>query len=212
MALSRTRIMDMITPTRPLPAHPILLVRHGQTEWNVAARCQGQRDSDLTLHGRTQADHVGRVLARLLADDPDLRRTVRLVVSPLGRTLATAAIINRHLDLPIEKDARIAEVSFGAWEGMTREEIAAANPWLADLGPHGWQFHAPEGERYEQVQARLLAFLAEIDRPTIAISHGMTGRVLRAHYAGQDRDAAVRLSVPQDRVWRLTPDGVEELG
>lgn len=214
MALSVPSPRSTASPERApaLPPHPLLLVRHGQTEWNVAARCQGQRDSDLTPHGRAQADHVGQVLRRLVEAIPDWREQVRFVASPLGRTMETARIINRYLELPVESDYRVAEVSFGVWEGMTRAEIQAANPWLADHGPHGWQFHAPEGERYEEVRQRLLGFLSGIDRPTIVISHGMSGRVLRAHYAGQDQDTAVRLPVPQDKVWRLTPHGVEELG
>lgn len=203
--------MDMMLEQRVIAGHPILLVRHGQTQWNVAARCQGQMDSDLTETGRTQADQVGGILKRLMADIPDWRDVVRLVSSPLGRTQETTRIINRHLDLPVTLDARLAEVSFGDWEGMTRAEIEAANPWLADHGPHGWQFHAPNGERYEGVRERLLGFVAEVDRPTIAISHGMSGRILRAHYAGLDQDAASRLAVPQDRVYRLTRAGVEEL-
>lgn len=203
--------MDMMLEQRVIAGHPILLVRHGQTQWNVAARCQGQMDSDLTETGRTQADQVGGILKRLMADIPDWRDVVRLVSSPLGRTQETTRIINRHLDLPVTLDARLAEVSFGDWEGMTRAEIEAANPWLADHGPHGWQFQAPNGERYEGVRERLLGFVAEVDRPTIAISHGMSGRILRAHYAGLDQDAASRLAVPQDRVYRLTRAGVEEL-
>lgn len=203
--------MDMIPARRPIAAHPILLVRHGQTHWNVEGRCQGQLDSDLTETGRAQADQVGRILRRLVDAIPDWRDTIRLVSSPLGRTQETTRIINRHLDLPVTLDGRLAEVSFGDWEGMTRREIEAANPWLAAHGPHGWQFHAPNGERYDGVRERLLGFLADVDRPTIAISHGMSGRILRAHYAGQDQDTACRLPVPQDRVFRLTAAGVEEL-
>lgn len=203
--------MDAHHHNRVLPPHPILLVRHGQTHWNVAARCQGRMDSDLTDKGRAQADQVGLLLRRLVADIPDWRNVVRLVSSPLGRTQETTRIINRHLDLPVTLDARLAEVSFGNWEGMTREEIETANPWLAAHGPHGWQFHAPNGERYEGVRGRLLDFLAEVEGPTIAISHGMSGRILRAHYAGQSQDVACGLPVPQDKVFRLSRDGVEEL-
>lgn len=203
--------MQMVLERGVISSHPILLVRHGQTHWNVEARCQGQMDSALTDLGRAQADQVGRILLRLLAQGPDWRDKVRLVSSPLGRTQETTRIINRHLDLPVTLDARLAEVSFGDWEGMTRTEIEAANPWLADHGPHGWQFHAPNGERYEGVRERLLGFVGELDRPTIAISHGMSGRILRAHYAGLDPDTACRLPVPQDRVFRLSRDGVEEL-
>ncbi|MFV3073875.1 histidine phosphatase family protein [Niveispirillum fermenti] len=202
----------MILEHRTIAAHPILLVRHGQTRWNVEARCQGQMDSDLTEKGRAQADQVGRILRTLLAAIPGGRDGVRLVSSPLGRTQETTRIINRHLDLPVTLDARLAEVSFGDWEGMTRPEIEAANPWLAAHGPHGWQFHAPNGERFDGVLERLLSFLAVVDRPTIAISHGMTGRVLRGHYAGQDQATCCALPVPQDRVFRLSRHGVEELG
>ena len=203
--------MDMMLEQRIMAGHPILLVRHGQTQWNVEGRCQGQLDSDLTPTGRAQADQVGVILKRILADLQGGRDGVRLVSSPLGRTRETTRIINRHLGLPVTLDARLAEVSFGDWEGMTRAEIEAANPWLADHGPHGWQFHAPNGERYEGVRNRLLGFVAEVDRPTIAISHGMSGRILRAHYAGLDPDSACRLPVPQDRVFRLSREGVEEL-
>lgn len=204
--------MDMILERRVIADHPILLVRHGQTHWNVEGRCQGQMDSDLTETGRAQADQVGRILRCLIDALPGGRDAVRLVSSPLGRTQATTRIINHYLGLPVTLDARLAEVSFGDWEGMTRAEIEAANPWLAAHGPHGWQFHAPNGERYEGVRARLLGFVADVTGPTIAISHGMSGRILRAHYAGQDPDAACRLPVPQDRVFRLSRDGVEELG
>ncbi len=203
--------MDMMLQTKVIAGHPILLVRHGQTHWNVEARCQGQLDSDLTETGRAQAEQVGIILKRLMADIPGWRDVVRLVSSPLGRTQETTRIINRHLDLPVTLDARLAEVSFGDWEGMTRREVEAANPWLESHGPYGWQFHAPNGERYEGVRERLLGFVMEVDRPTIAISHGMSGRILRGHYAGLDQDAACSLPVPQDRVFRLSRDGVEEL-
>lgn len=207
-------MMDMmLVEARMVAGHPILLVRHGQTHWNAEGRCQGQLDSALTDRGRAQADQVGALLRRLLADLPGGRDNVRLVSSPLGRTQETTRIINRHLDLPVSLDARLAEVSFGDWEGMTRDEIYAANTWLRAKGSHGWQFHAPNGESYEGVLSRLLGFVADVDCPTIAISHGMSGRILRAHYAGQDRDTACRLAVPQDRVYRLDPDGlVRELG
>ncbi|MFV3131394.1 histidine phosphatase family protein [Niveispirillum sp. KHB5.9] len=203
--------MDMMLERRIIAGHPILLVRHGQTHWNVEARCQGQMDSDLTDLGRAQADQVGRILLRLVDAIPGWRDAVRLVSSPLGRTQETTRIINRHLDLPVSLDARLAEVSFGDWEGMTRREVEAANPWLAAHGPYGWQFHAPNGERYEGVQERLLGFVADVDRPTIAISHGMSGRILRAYYAAQDQETACCLPVPQDKVFRLSADGVEEL-
>ncbi|WP_114393405.1 histidine phosphatase family protein [Oleisolibacter albus] len=190
-----------------IPTHPIWLVRHGETEWNVAGRCQGHRDSDLTARGRAQAALVAAILEQAIAG----LSNVRLVASPLGRTQMTAAIIAGRLGLPVETDPRLAEVSFGAWEGMTRREIEAANPWLAGYGPYGWQFLAPDGESAAQVLDRLTAWMATVDRPTIAVSHGMAGRLLRGWYSGLDLEASNALPAPQDRVFRLEAGRVAEL-
>jgi len=67
-------------------AAEICLLRHGETEWNVAGRLQGSLDSPLTPLGREQARRLGAVLARRLGGD----RVPRMQTSPLGRAQETA--------------------------------------------------------------------------------------------------------------------------
>jgi broad specificity phosphatase PhoE len=160
--------------------------------------------------GFAQGEALGARLVSLVAALAE-QGPVHLVSSPLGRAMQTASIINRHLGLPWTTDERLAEVSFGQWEGMTRCAIEEANPWLRAKGPHGWQFLAPGGESYEQTLERVLSAVTCLQGPCVIVAHGMCGRALRAHYAGQSQAEAEALPVPQDKVWRLDAAGVQEL-
>ncbi len=188
----------------------VYLVRHGQTEFNAAGRYQGRLDSPLTALGRSQAARVGSLLATLTGPG------ARLVSSPLGRAMATAAIIAERAGLPAAfTDGRLAEISLGSWDGMTDEDIEFASPG-ARKGTDRWNWHfsSPDGERYEQVAARAGAWLSEAvaaNAPLIAVSHGVTGRVIRGLHAGLPREEALKLDVPQDAVFRLDARGVERI-
>lgn len=179
----------------------IYLARHGQTEFNVARRYQGQGDSPLTARGELQARRMGERLASII---PDLSGW-RLAASPLGRTRRTAEIIAEALSgrLAIETDARLAEVSMGAWDGMTFEEVEARRPrHIEHCERH---FHGPGGETFEALAGRLGDWLAEAgaEGRVIAVSHGMSGRVLRGLYGGLPRARMLRLDAPQDALHLL---------
>lgn len=188
----------------------LYLVRHGQTEFNAVGRYQGRLDSPLTALGRSQAARIGALLATLVPP-----RT-RLVASPLGRALATATIIAQAADLPEpETDARLMEVSLGGWDGMTDEEIEVAFPGARNATDRwNWHFTSPDGERYEQLAARAGDWLAEAVAspvPLVAVSHGVTGRVIRGLHAALPREEALKLDVPQDAVFRLHKAGIERI-
>lgn len=180
----------------------IYLVRHGQTEFNREHRIQGHVDSALTELGVRQAQACGALLADLIRDTED---GWRIVSSPLGRAHHTARIIAERLGLPIELDDRLKEMSWGRYDGMLRSEFDAAHPDAAD-GP-GWAFELSTGEQYADVAARVGAWLAglppEPERRIIAVSHGISGQVLRALYAGLGPDHAGRDGAPQDAVFLL---------
>ena len=97
-----------------------VVVRHGQTQWNVEARVQGHGDSPLTAQGLAQADAIGERLAR--------ERFDVLVASDLGRAMGTAERIARRCNLAVVPDPRLRERDFGAGEGLTYEEIDARWP------------------------------------------------------------------------------------
>jgi broad specificity phosphatase PhoE len=189
----------------------IYLVRHGQTEFNMIGRFQGGLDSPLTALGRRQAQTVGRTLAGLVqADTP-------MVVSPLGRAVATAQIIRAAAGLtgPLTFDPRLAEITIGEWDGLTDEDIEFAYPGARkDRNRWDWHFHAPGGETYQAFSGRLAGWLAEqaaSDAALIAVSHGGCSRVLRGLYAGMAKDAFLKLQVPQDAIFRLHDGRVEQI-
>jgi probable phosphoglycerate mutase len=178
----------------------IFFVHHGETEWNRQGRIQGRHDSPLTPEGRAQVARVAGVLARELQQ----ASAARLVSSPLGRATETAGIIAAALGLPIATDARLAEVSLGRWEGLTREEIAeSASGALAGVPRWEWYFRAPGGESFEEAAARLGAWLGECRQPTIAVGHGVAGRILRGLFAGLARAEMLRQPVQRDAVFKL---------
>jgi broad specificity phosphatase PhoE len=186
----------------------IYLVRHGQTEFNRERRIQGHVDSSLTELGLRQADAVGQLLRDLIRDPAGWR----IVSSPLGRARSTAEIIAGVLDGPrVELDDRLKEMSWGSHDGRLRAELEAEHP--ETFGKTGWAFDAPtDGESYEDVAARVGAWLADLppepERRIIAVSHGISGRVLRGLYANLPRDEAGQQDVPQDAVFLLQHGGV----
>jgi probable phosphoglycerate mutase len=185
----------------------IYLVRHGQTEFNRERRIQGHVDSPLTELGIRQAQAVARLLSELIRDPAGWR----IVSSPLGRARTTAGIVAARLGgLPVELDARLQEMSWGPHDGRLRSELEAEHP--ETFGKSGWAFDAGSGESYEAVAARIGDWLAglppEPERRIIAVSHGISGRVLRGLYAGLDRDRSATQDVPQDAVYLLQYGGV----
>ena len=188
----------------------IYLVRHGETEWNRTRRYQGWSDSPLTERGLAQAEAIGRLLCGL----PEAR-SAELVASPVGRARRTAEIIRECLGgvAPLRFDDRLREVSLGSWDGLDRDQIAALRPGIFDGdGHHEWYFTTPDGETYEVFASRISAWLAEAGtRPLIVVTHGVVTRVLRGLYAGLPHADALRLPVPQDRIFRLAAGTIEEI-
>lgn len=186
----------------------ILLLRHGETEWNREGRTQGRGDSPLTPLGKAQAAAMAETIRPLLpADSP-----VRLVSSPQGRATATAAIVAHHLGLPddIPTDDRLMEQSFGAWEGQLSMHTYER---LIDIAPHRRWFHAPGGESVEEVTQRARSWLTdEADKPglLIAVSHGITGKIIRGLYAGLSTEEMLRRYSPQDAIFRLEDGRVKK--
>ncbi len=189
----------------------ILLVRHGETGWNLERRIQGRLDSALTERGIAQARAAGRLVGSL----PDAA-CLRIVASPLGRARRTAEIIREHLASRVELviDDRLREISVGSWDGLTYSDIALRYPGIFDgAGRHDWYFRSPDGDTYEAFAARVAEWLREAaeQRLLVAVTHGIVSRVLRGLYAGLPREVALVLPVPQDKVFRLSGGVIEEL-
>lgn len=182
----------------------IVFVRHGETDWNVEGRLQGQRDIPLNANGRGQARRNGAIIA---ADIPEAA-TFDFVASPLWRARETMEIARAVMGLDpqgYEVDPRLVEITFGELEGFTYQDIESREPgWLRTRDANKWEFLPPGGESYKMLSARIIAWLETVTKPLVVVAHGGVGRVLRAHLLGLDKAASVSENFPQDRVflWR----------
>jgi probable phosphoglycerate mutase len=185
-----------------LANRPVLIfIRHGETDWNVEGRLQGQRDIPLNDTGRAQARRNGTAIKAAM---PDAAR-FDFVASPLSRSRETMEIVRAAMGLPAEgyaTDDRLKELTFGAWEGLTDEDLRTeVNPELiAARAKDKWGFLPPGGESYRVLSERVADWLASIVRPTLAVSHGGVGRVLRRMILDLDPLTAISTPFPQDRV------------
>jgi probable phosphoglycerate mutase len=164
----------------------LYLVRHGETDWNREARLQGGTDTALNELGRDQGRAAGRLLRELLGPAP---RDLLFVGSPLSRARETLDIVLDELgerrNARRRDDARLAEISFGAWEGRTWKEVRkhlAEDYARRKADP--WAFAPPDGESYASAAHRVAAALAEVETPAVVVSHGGIMRVMLHLLAG----------------------------
>src|SRR5215468_2070036 len=110
---------------------PVLYyVRHGETDFNRQGRLQGRCDTVLNAHGRQQAAECGVLLRDLFARDHRRPQDFKYIASPLKRTRETMEILRATLGLQphdYEVDAKLIEIAYGEWEGLTLQEIETRN-------------------------------------------------------------------------------------
>jgi broad specificity phosphatase PhoE len=168
----------------------LLLIRHGQTEWNVEGRYQGQKDPPLNDTGIEQAHS----LAKNLCDF----HTV--YTSPLQRCLQTAKIIAGSQT--IHSDHRLMEINQGLWEGQLYRDIVASHPVELDLWEnHPWQFSPPGGENLRQVQARVIEAIEDIrllhsGQTIVVVTHQLPLRIIKITYEQLTEEEIFSVSFP----------------
>ncbi|WP_131785424.1 histidine phosphatase family protein [Protofrankia symbiont of Coriaria ruscifolia] len=171
----------------------VLLWRHGRTSWNDLGRFQGHADPPLDATGRAQARLVAPAVRALV---PDV-----VVSSDLLRCRATAA----ELGLAVRADARLREISVGAWSGLTAEQAAVRFPEEAAAWRRGEDVRRGGGETYEEVGARAIGVVEDLvaeelsggDGLAVLVLHGGTARALIGRM----------LDMPPPMWWRFGPLG-----
>ena len=133
----------------------LLLLRHGQSEWNAQQRWQGHGDPSLTELGRAQAREAAARLASAGIE--------RIVSSDLARAFETAEILAAALGLALERDPLWRERDIGSWTGLKREEIAERWPAeYAQFRSHGAGARPGGGESDVMLRARAHGALATL--------------------------------------------------
>ena len=186
------RLKSQIIMTR------IILVRHGQTAWNVGSgageRFRGQIDLPLDDMGLAQA----RALAERLATHP----IAAVYSSPLKRAMETAQPTAQKLGLLVQPLPGIIDINYGDWQGLSHDEVAQAHPdlyprWLET--PHRVKF--PHGESLRQVRLRGMAALKDAStrhegRAILLVAHQVVNKVL----------VCAMLGLGNSHFWRIQQD------
>jgi 2,3-bisphosphoglycerate-dependent phosphoglycerate mutase len=160
----------------------IILVRHGETDWNATGRLQGQSDTPLNASGRLQAQQAAQRLAR----EP----VTALYASDLARAFETATIIGQALGLNVVTSPHLRERRYGAWEGLTASEIQVRYPAeFAAWRARAVDFAPPQGETQTQLLTRALSELQTISHrhpgeEVVVVTHGGLCYVFLAHILG----------------------------
>ena len=174
----------------------LLLVRHGETEWNKIHRIQGQSDVPLNETGEAQALAVGRALAAE-------KEIAAVWASDLQRAWKTAeAITAHHPDLTIQAEPRMRELYFGDWEGLywqklSDEDARLAEKWRQDASkvtPPAGESMIEMAERVGQVMADVCAQYPE--ETVVIAAHGGSIRAM----------IAVAIQCPLSMAWRFGTD------
>ncbi len=175
----------------------LVLVRHGETDWNVEGRYQGQADPPLNARGRAQARSVAPKVAALHPE--------AIYSSPLKRAWETAMAISEATGLPVTPEPRLKEINQGRWQGMLVTEIQRQFPeefrlWME----RPWELEMPDRESLRDLEKRVLEAVAEIVRRhptgTVAlVTHKLPIAIVKIRYAG----------VPRERIWDIIPPNAD---
>ena len=162
----------------------IILVRHGQTEWNKFERFRGRVDVDLDETGRRQAEAVADKIAQWKVN--------AIYSSPLKRAMTTAQTVASRLGLTVHSLEGINDMDFGEWQGLPIDEARGKYGALFDL----WLYHPekleiPGAETLDDVRKRVVATIDDVmakheDQTIALVSHRVVCKVLLCHLLGLD--------------------------
>ena len=155
----------------------IILVRHGQTEWNSTERFRCHADVPLDSVGLAQAEATGKYVARLCHPEA-------VYAAPLSRTGKTAEAISQQFNLPVESEPGLIDVDCGHWQGLTPDEVSQRWPrefeqWLNSPGRFGF----PGGESLEEARLRAMRTLNALlgrhaGQDIVLVSHTALNRLI----------------------------------
>ena len=182
----------------------IYLIRHGETDWNVAGRYQGQADPPLNARGIAQSEQLAGELRAV-----DLQA---LCSSPLRRAAQTAEILSIALGIPYTTDPRFMEIHQGDWQTRLRSEIESLYPEVFRLWERRpWETQPPGGETLEDVQMRVNQGADDLiaghpGQRVGLVTHRIPIALLKMRFQALDRDIVRSLHLP-NTYWEAVQTG-----
>ena len=165
------------------PITEIILVRHGETEWNVGEIFRGRIDIELNETGIKQAGQLAEYLSKVKID--------AIFSSPLKRALKTAEIIADYHKLEVAITPGLIDFDYGQWQGLPHQEVKEKYEELyAEWVNHPDRVKMPAGESLEDVRKRAMGVVANIiaghGGRIVLVSHRVVNKVLICALLGLD--------------------------
>jgi len=179
----------------------IILIRHGETEWNSQQRMQGHSNSDLSSVGQAQIQALGQWMKNVPFD--------HIYSSDSLRAKQTAEAITQFSGHKLKIDLRLREKNLGVFEGLTSEEARERHPEVFSLfKTAGSKYVIDEGESTQQLQDRALEIVDEIrikylEERVLLVTHGGFIRVVMKHSLGLSLETPTRFLIRNTGVFRL---------
>ena len=173
----------------------IVLVRHGETEWNRVERFRGRADVPLNQTGIAQAEATARRIEKGW-------EVTAVYASPLVRALRTAEAIAQQFTLDVQVHPGLIDIDYGAWQGRSPDEVRREQPELIDAWYRTPQAaRIPSGESLDDLRVRCSEAVREVvtnhpDRTVVLVAHTVVNRVILLAVMG----------LGNDRFWHLRQD------
>jgi broad specificity phosphatase PhoE len=161
----------------------IILVRHGETEWNRQEIFRGRIDVGLNETGIKQAERLARYLSRV--------KLTAVYASPLSRARKTTELICRHHNLTASVTNGLIDLDYGRWQGQKHQEVKESYPELyAEWLEHPQRMKIPDGESLSDVRRRALRIVKKVvvkhEGTVVLVSHRVVNKVLTCALLGLD--------------------------
>lgn len=173
----------------------IILVRHGETEWNKVERFRGRADVLLNAMGISQAEATARRIEKVWP-------ATAVYSSPLSRATITAEAIAGRFSLSVQKCDGLIDIDYGRWQGLSPDEIGRRWPELLSSwyrAPHTVQI--PGGESLDTLRARCANAIGDIvarhsEETVVLVAHTVVNRII----------LLIALGLPNERFWHIRQD------
>lgn len=184
----------------------LFIIRHGETDWNIDGRYQGQADPPLNARGIQQAN--------VLAEQLDRMSLELLYTSPLERAKQTAVILSQEFSIEILEEPRLMEIHQGDWQTRLRSEIESLYPDLfREWETNPWHVTPPGGEHLKEVQSRVYAALDDINRlhqdaKIGIVTHRIPIALIKMRYQFLDPDIVRTIHLPNTYWEEISVPGI----
>ena len=180
-----------------------IIMRHGETTFNVEGRHQCRVDSPLTQKGKQEMHQIGEVLKQAV-EDGRIEPVSKIYASDLGRVVQSVKILSGYFpDVPVEYTEVLREHNMGAYDGLTKKEVEKKAPgFTARRNKDKWSVRAPKGENYQDVQERVLPFISKIkkehngEKTIMIVGSRAINRVMIGTLLGYSREKIIGIEQP----------------